>query len=113
MHIEAVTMDLVATSLSFSLVVALFFSVGWYGYLVNRLWATSGYGGKPYLLACTKVLLSGLLLVMAIVLARTIDTPEETITFGLIFAAPFLLLGWFAHRRKFRREMRAPGATAK
>jgi len=105
-HTEVVAMDLIAKSFSFSLVVAFFFSFGWYGYFVNRLWGTPEYGGKRYLLACAKALSTGLLLFLAIFLARTTNTAEETITFGLIFAAPFLLLGWFAHRWRYRRGER-------
>jgi hypothetical protein len=49
---------------------------------------------------------------MGLFLARSISTAVETITLGLIFAAPFLLLGWFSHRWRYRRETTGPGGIA-
>jgi hypothetical protein len=100
-------MELVGKCLSFTLAVAFFFGFGWYGYLVNRLWGTTEYGGRRYISACLKALSTGLLLLMAILVARMTNTTDDAITLGMILAAPFLMLGWFAHRWQFRAKRTA------
>jgi hypothetical protein len=98
--------DVVLGCLAFALVIAFFFLFGWYGYLVNRLWGTSEYGGRRYVRACLKAFSTSLLLFMAIYLAHATDISDEKIKAGMFFATPFLLLGWFMHMWRHRRAGR-------
>ena len=93
-------MTLVAKCIALSLVIAFFFIVGWLGYLANRLWSTSEYGGKIYNRTILKALSSVFLLWFANFIADAVDITKETRTVGVYLALPFFLVGWLLHRRK-------------
>jgi hypothetical protein len=97
-------MTLVAKCFAFLLMIAFFCAVGWYFYLLNRLWNTSQYGGKIYNSTFLKACASMLLLWLAFSIADAADIPKETKTVGIYFAMPFFLVGWFLRKKKESRR---------
>ncbi len=88
----------------FSLSGAYFFFLGWYFYLLCKLWGTVEYGGKIYTGALLRIFALTALISLAHLIAEQGRVPEDIVDSYFLSSALLFPLGWFTRLWQYRKN---------